>query len=349
MLRNGLYYLQDIDAPENSEYDRAVNNSCKISDTVLWHNRLGHAPLPKMFQIPQLKSSLTSTDVPESVTCPLARFTKLSMSLSTSHAQKPFELMHADIWGPYRVFTRNKYKYFLTLVDDCSRMIWVYLLQFKSVFLATLKTFCQYVSNQFSLNVKILRTDNALEFQDNHCQIFYSASGIVHQTTCIYKPQQNTRVERGHRYILEMSRALKFQFVLDIHYWGDCVLTSVYIINRLPSSLHRNQYAYEKLYNKPPAYDEFKAFGCLAYATNTAASTEKFAIRGLPCVFIAYPPATKGYRLLSLINKSIFISRYVIFKEHIFPYNKSFIVDHNYMIPLPVSMPLVNSVGSTSY
>lgn len=101
-------------------------------------------------------------------------------------------------------------------MDDCSRMIWVYLLQCKSDFLDTFKSFCQYANTQFDLSVKVLRTNNALEFQDKNCHIYYAAKGIVHQTTCGYKPQQNARVEHRHRYILEMSRALKYQSGLDI-------------------------------------------------------------------------------------------------------------------------------------
>lgn len=94
-------------------------------------------------------------------------------------------------------------------MDDYSRMVWVYLLQLKSEFLHTLKVFYAYVKNNFIKIIKILRTDNALEFKDNCCKLFYAENGILHQTSCPYRPQQNTRVERGHRYILKMARALK--------------------------------------------------------------------------------------------------------------------------------------------
>lgn len=117
------------------------------------------------------------------------------------------------------------------------------------------------------------------------------------------------------------------------------MLTSVHLINRLPSSVHNNKSPYECLYKTPHVYDDLRAFGCLAYASNTSASGDKFAVRGIPSVFLAYPPNTKGYGLLSLLDNTVFISRDVIFKEHIFPYNSSTRTNLQYMIPLPVHMP----------
>ncbi|GKB04325.1 ribonuclease H-like domain-containing protein [Tanacetum coccineum] len=42
------------------------------------------------------------------------------------------DVVHLDVWGPYRVTSRDGYKYFLTIVDDVSRAVWVYLLKNKS-------------------------------------------------------------------------------------------------------------------------------------------------------------------------------------------------------------------------
>lgn len=55
-------------------------------------------------------------------------------------------------------------------------------------------------------------------------------------------------------------------------------------------------------------------------------------------MFIGYPPNNKGYRLLSLIDNSVIISRDVTFQEQIFPYNSS-VFKASYLSPLPVSLP----------
>lgn len=136
-----------------------------------------------------------------------------------------------DIWGPYKVCTRGKYKYFLTIVDDYSRTTWVYLLQQKSESLTQLQIFYNFAKTHFNRKIKYLRSDNALEFDDGPCQEFFAKLGIVHQTSCVDRPQQNARVERKHRHILEIARALRFQAGLALSYWGECVMTAVHIIN----------------------------------------------------------------------------------------------------------------------
>lgn len=78
---------------------------------------LRHISDSKLKLIPSLKS-LTCPQPKVCLTCPMSQFTKLPYTLSNSHASLPFELVHIDTWGPYKVCTKQKYRYFLTLVDD---------------------------------------------------------------------------------------------------------------------------------------------------------------------------------------------------------------------------------------
>nr|GLL46475.1 uncharacterized protein LOC109150247 [Ipomoea trifida] len=65
-----------------------------------------------------------------------------------------FELLHMDIWGPYRVATTHGHLYFLTIVDDHSRAVWVHLLRKKSEVRNLIVEFCKMVENQFGVHVK---------------------------------------------------------------------------------------------------------------------------------------------------------------------------------------------------
>lgn len=349
-VKQGLYYLShtpdSVDSfAAHTTYSPVVTNTpvnlaCSVTaDYNTWHLRLGHAPKPILKHISFLKTVNTNSDQ-VCITCPMGKFTRQPFNLSHSHASTPFELLHTDIWGPYRVTTRGKYKYFLTLVDDHSRMTWVYLLERKSDYLKTLTSFLNYVSNKFNCSVKTIRSDNALEFADKGCQNYFSEHGIRHETSCAYRPQQNARAERKHRHVLEVARTLRFQSGLSLHHWGDCVLAAVYIINRLPSSVLKFKTPYETLFHEEPSYNELKAFGCLAFAYNHSPTKDKFSPRGIPCVFLGYPPNKKGFRLLNLLDKSVLISRDVIFNETIFPMNTT---NASYIPPLPLKMPSVSS------
>lgn len=335
-VSNGLYHMCNSMSPNLNLQCLAVSKASLSEQYTLWHNRLGHAPASKLKYIDCIKHCAGVTEQ-ICLTCPMAKFTKLPFSASDSYAAKAFELIHTNIWGPYRVCTRQKFRYFLTIVDDHTRMTWIYLLEHKSEYLKTLKTFYNFVEKQFGASIQQVRSDNAREFKDATCQLFFQSQGIVHQTSCNYRPQQNARVEREHRHLLEVARALMFQSGLQVSFWGESVLTAAYIINRLPSSVLDNKCPYELLYKMPVDYDELKTFGCLAFAINPVHSNDKLTARGVPCVFVGYPPTQRGYRLLDLKSMKTFVSRDVSFNEGVFPLNST--TPKPYMHPLPTHMP----------
>lgn len=148
LVSNGLYHLSNqssaVMSTKVTQQCLSVNKSSLLDQYTLWHNRLGHAPISKLKYI-ECVSPYTSVSEQVCLTCPMAKFVKLPFSASESCASKAFELIHTDIWGPYKVPTRKKFKYFLTIVDDYSRMTWIYLLQHKSDFLKTLEMFHCFV------------------------------------------------------------------------------------------------------------------------------------------------------------------------------------------------------------
>lgn len=160
-----------------------------------------------------------------------------------------------------------------------------------------------------------------------HRTEFFSASvvdllalyGIVHQSSCVYTPQQIGTVERKHRHILEVARALKFQSSLPIHFWGECVRTAVNLINKLPTEVLGGRSPYEMLHQKTPGIDHLRVFGCLCYATTRLPRGDEFAPRARKSVFLGYSEVQNGYRLYDIIEKTFFVSRDVVFRENIFP------------------------------
>lgn len=81
---------------------------------------------------------------------------------------------------------------------------------------------------------------------------FYTKQGIILETTCPHTPQQNGVVERKHRHLLEIARALRFEASLPTRFWGECVLTAAYIINRPPSHVLNNKTPFEILFKRIP-------------------------------------------------------------------------------------------------
>ena len=113
----GLHLVSLVPLPTRSIQQSQFGTSC-LSVSELWHCRLRHPSSQHMGHIKNLpcKGPTTSCSI-----CPQAKQLRSSFLLSTSRANKAFELLHVDIWDPYRTATYDSYKLFLSIVDDYSR------------------------------------------------------------------------------------------------------------------------------------------------------------------------------------------------------------------------------------
>ena len=219
--QHGLYLLKEHNVNGNSITSHSLV-ARKLPNSELWHRRMGHVPLPVLKKFPSISNSCSSA-LEQCDICPMARQTRIPFKHSLTTSVTYFELIHMDVWGPYKITIYNGMNYFLTLVDDYSRWTWVFLLRLKSDVSSVIKTFLAMILNQFEKHVKVFRTDNGSEFFNNTCGELFKTHGILHQSSCPYTPQQNGVVERRHRHLLETARAIKFQGNLPSKFWGCCV------------------------------------------------------------------------------------------------------------------------------
>lgn len=121
--RDGVYYLTDVASVR-------VNRVGAVSDQTLWHKRLGHPSFSVFSSLP-FDISNSSNPSPCDV-CYRAKQTREVFFDSSNKTKACFELIHVDVWGPYRTPSSIGAVYFLTIVDDFSRSVWLHLLNEKS-------------------------------------------------------------------------------------------------------------------------------------------------------------------------------------------------------------------------
>lgn len=51
---------------------------------------------------------------------------------SKTHTSSILELIHADVWGPSPVLSIKGYRYYLSFVDDFTRLTWIFPMKLKS-------------------------------------------------------------------------------------------------------------------------------------------------------------------------------------------------------------------------
>ncbi|GJV31700.1 putative RNA-directed DNA polymerase [Tanacetum coccineum] len=290
---------------------------CYVSKN-LWHQRLGH---PADQVLDALKTNLLFDNNPTTSPCEVchkAKQTREPFPLSDHKLRNVGELVHLDLWGPYKVSSKEGYKYFLTIVDDFSRAVWTFLIKSKTEVYENIVNFINLIYTQFDNQVKIFRSDNGTEFVNKNMQLFCDKNGIIHQTSCAYTPQQNDIAERKHRHLLNVARSLMFQGGLPLYLWSECILTATYLINRTPSSVLAGKLPFYYVYGHEPSLSHIRVFGCLCFAT-ILNNFDKFSSRSEKCVLIGYSNSKKCYKLLSLENKTILFSRDVKFYETVFP------------------------------
>nr|GEX10379.1 protein kinase-like domain, phloem protein 2-like protein [Tanacetum cinerariifolium] len=80
------------------------------------------------------------------------------------------------------------------------------------------------------INVK--HTDRCCEYYDPR---YFQSTGIVHQVTAPYTPQQNGITERKNCTLMDMVNSMMSHSGLSSGYWDEALLTTCYILNRVPS------------------------------------------------------------------------------------------------------------------
>lgn len=206
-------------------------------------------------------------------------------------------------------------KYFMLLIDDSTRMSWVYFLGNKSEAFNCFKKFRSMTELQSRYKVKCLRSDRGGEFLSSEFVQLCEEYGIQRQLTVAYTPQQNGVVERKNRTVVEMAKSMLHEKGIPYCLWAEAVHTAVYILNRCPTKALNNITPFEAYSGRKPGIAHLKVFGSLCYVHVPTVLRHKLKPKSVKGVFVGYATCEKGYRIYNPISKKLTLLRDVIFYE----------------------------------
>lgn len=314
-LQNGVYKLNTI-KPE-----KMLAIAVQTTEAKLWHRRLGHINSNHLQKMKNGAVEGISFDMKADIqksnckVCCEGKQTRLPFQLANHRSEKELDLVHSDLCGPMEVRSIGQARYFLLFVDDASRMAFVYFLKEKNQALRYFKEFQSMVENQKGTKIKTLRTDNGGEFCSDMMENYLKETGIIHQKTNPYTPEQNGLSERFNRTIVERARCLLFDAKLEKSFWAEAVNTAVYLKNRSPASGLGHKTPIEIWTGRKPDLSHIKLFGSPVMMHVPKNKRLKWDKKAVKYILVGYSDNTKGYRLYNPETRKICTSRDVIIME----------------------------------
>ncbi|GJP67686.1 hypothetical protein CLOP_g24479 [Closterium sp. NIES-67] len=288
------------------------------------HKRLGHVAMPLLQQLHKeeavkgLKLSGQPNDT-KCETCLLSKFTRFPFHGVAGKSKAALELVHMDLVGPFPVRGSKGERYFLTIVDDWSRLMWAYPLKQKDHAASTIRDdWLPFVERQSGHPCKSIRTDRGGGFLGGDLTAWLKKQGIEHQLTTSYTPQSNGVAERANRTILETARVLLIESGLGNSMWPHAVRHATVARNRVLTKVADDMWVpLERWLGKKPPVDMLRVFGCMAVAHVPKPYRTKLGASALWCVHLGLAAESKGWLLWEPSKNVLFDSRDVKFVENI--------------------------------
>jgi transposase InsO family protein len=162
-------------------------------DGWLWHARFGHQHFDGLGRLARqgMVRGLPLIEHVEQVcdACLIGKQRRSPFPLQAKYrATEPLELVHGDLCGPISPATPDGKKYFLLLVDDHSRHMWLFLLRSKDEAAEAIQRFQARVERETGRKLKTLMTDHGGEFNSNDFAAYLADLGLQRHLTAPYTP-----------------------------------------------------------------------------------------------------------------------------------------------------------------
>lgn len=183
-----MFRLEATTIVNSTNVNKKSENTC-----MLWHRRLGHISDTSFKTIlnrnllDSFSYSNESFDFCEH--CVFGKKNRRYFPSGSTKSKNKFELIHSNVFGPVDVESIEKYRYFVSFIDDVTRYTWLYFMRHKYEVFTKFKEFKSLDEKKIDYNIKVLRSDNGGKYCSKEFDEFCKHAGIVRQKTTTYTPR----------------------------------------------------------------------------------------------------------------------------------------------------------------
>ena len=325
---DSLYQLHVTPTTINKQQTTAAV-AASTSPIQLIHQRFAHVnckDLKRTLKLKAVEGVNFDLNCPDKPNCSGCNYGKMHRYPFPSDGHQKSEnvgdLVCGDV-GIVNVPTHDGFQYYSLAKDDASEYTDVKLLKKKNEAAIHMLEFCEMIKTQTGRQVKVIRTDQGTEYSGDRFNTWKQNSGIIHQTSCRYTPQQNGVAERANRTLIEGVRSSMYNSNVNEspntstsvkQLWGEFLCATVYIRNRIVTA-RNDTTPFEKIFNKKPSVADFRILGCEATVLTPEEIRHKLDPTSASGWLVGYPKTIKGWRIWLPQQRKVVISRDVKFNE----------------------------------
>ncbi|KAI7959894.1 hypothetical protein MJO29_004962 [Puccinia striiformis f. sp. tritici] len=285
------------------------------------HRQLGHVSLRTIRKMISnkvglgLPSSLPPGDI-HCVACLTAKSLNKNTLSSDQRHFEPMDTWNVDLIGPFEVPSIGGGKYCLTIRDIGSGYSEVKILCRKSEATEQLINTVIRLERQTGKLLKILRSDNGGEFNNNALSIFLKSKGIAAERSIAYHHYQNGSIERFNRTLQEMGCTLLLDSGLPKTFWASAFLWACHSLNQIPNAASGDLTPFERMFKCKPNLDRMRVFGTSAYVHIPVEKCRKLDDRAIKGIVIGHLPDSKGWCFWIPSVNAFLNSAIAVFQHH---------------------------------
>jgi hypothetical protein len=222
--------------------------------------------------------------------------------------------VHSDLWGKSPVESKGGKLYYVTFIDDKTRLTHLYLLRKKDETFDAYKKYEAWVETQMSKKVKILNSDRGGEYLGDEMVAHLKLKGTSQKLNVHDTPQQNGVAERRNRTIAERIRALLHASGLPKNLWGEAARHVVWLLNRTTTKAVEGMTPYEAAFGEKPNLGDVREWGEKVYMR-----LEKKGLKlgGRVCEgrWLGVDEQSKGVQIYWLDTKSVTVEQNIYYDD----------------------------------